>query len=112
MPVRRYIIPDNRTDSPEIKKIKEEINSQLRLLNENLRQIQGIDDATFEMLGVFEHKGTKFGFFSETPVVQQSHIAHAETSHGSATTTELDALGVVINNIISLLETYGLIKTS
>ena len=56
------------------------------------------------------------GWFGKV-VAQQSHIADATASHAEATTfanvaTDVNALGVKINSILTVLENYGLVKTS
>ena len=96
----------------DIKSLIVSINKQLREISDVLGKIQGVDGLTFTMNGIIEHKGTKIGFFSTTSAVQQDHITDAVVAHGAATTTELDALGAKINEILVVLETFGLTKTS
>lgn len=58
----------------------------------------------------------KFGLFGVS-TAQDAHIADATASHADATefsgvTTFLNALGVKINDILTTLENYGLLKKS
>lgn len=108
MAVKYFFIAEEN----DISKLIQSMNKQLRDISDVLGRIQGSDGLTFIMQGIIEHKGDKVGLFSATPVVQQEHIVDAVIAHGAATTTELNALGVKINEILVLLETYGLTKTS
>lgn len=102
-----YIAEEN-----DMSKLIGSINKQLRDISDVLGKIQGVDGLTFEMNGIIKHKGEKIGFFETTPAIQQDHIEDAVVAHGAATTAELDALGAKINEILVVMETYGLVKTS
>ena len=96
----------------DIQSLIVQLNKQLRNLNRILIRIEGFESSTSEFHGDMAHTGSKVGFFSKAKATQALHVTHAVTSHGSATTTELDALGVVINNIITAVERHGLMADS
>ena len=54
----------------------------------------------------------KLGFFGTTPAVQSSHFADATATGATPTGGEVDAHGAKINEIIAVLEAFGLMASS
>ncbi len=86
-----------------------QLNASLNKLELILQRIEGLDGQTTEFYGDIQHKNAtaKIGLYNTTKVAQQSHIVDAVT-----TTTELDALGAKINEILVVLETIGITKNA
>ena len=100
MPRQFYKVnaPDNIND------LVQQLNKILQQLTIQLQRIEGLDDYTTEFFGDIEHTGDNLGFFSATPVAQQSAITNL-----SSTPTDAE-IQTAVNSIISTLENLGFVQ--